>query len=153
MDVTHSLKAFMRWVSHSLEASDTSFSSTSTMSPSPTNAKASIPNQKKGGTTMQPLKSSSHSDWLSHCIHIAKILKEAADLIPVSYVKGAIGTVVILLETVEVCRQDFSRNTYLTWSNRKSNRIERICGSYVKIQRELWFTLASSWHLSRTLLA
>ncbi|KAJ7914784.1 putative kinesin [Mycena leptocephala] len=55
---------------------------------------------------MQPLKSSSHSDWLSHCIHIAKILKEAADLIPVSYVKGAIGTVVILLETVEKVKQN-----------------------------------------------
>jgi hypothetical protein len=78
------------------------------MSASPTNAKASIPNQKKGGTTTQPPKSSSsRSDWLSHCIHIAKILKEAADLIPVSYVKGAIGTVVILLETVEVCKSAF----------------------------------------------
>jgi hypothetical protein len=78
------------------------------MSPSPTNAKASIPNQKKGGTTRQPLKSSSsRSDWLAHCIHIAKILKEAADLVPVSYVKGAIGIVVILLETVEVCKSDF----------------------------------------------
>ncbi|KAJ7927304.1 hypothetical protein B0H13DRAFT_2556773 [Mycena leptocephala] len=53
------------------------------MSAGPSNAKASILNKKKGGTTMQPLKSStSHSDWLSHCIHIAKILKEAADLVP-----------------------------------------------------------------------
>jgi hypothetical protein len=75
------------------------------MSAGPTNAKASILNNKKGGTTLQPLKSSSsRSDWLSHCIHIAKILKKAADLVPVTYVKGAIGTVVILLETVEVCK-------------------------------------------------
>ncbi|KAJ7885580.1 hypothetical protein B0H13DRAFT_2343162 [Mycena leptocephala] len=60
-----------------------------------------------GGTTMQPLKSSSsRSDWLSHCIHIAKILKEAADLVPVTYVKGAVGTVVILLETVEKVKQN-----------------------------------------------
>jgi hypothetical protein len=74
------------------------------MSASSTNAKTSIPNKKKGGTTLQPLKSSSsRSDWLSHCIHVAKILKEAADLVPVSYVKGAVGTIVILLETVEVC--------------------------------------------------
>jgi hypothetical protein len=74
------------------------------MSAGGTNAKASIPNEK-GGTTFQPLKSSSScSDWLSHCIHIAKILKEAADLVPVTYLKGAIGTVVILLETVEVCK-------------------------------------------------
>ncbi|KAJ7921604.1 hypothetical protein B0H13DRAFT_2415391 [Mycena leptocephala] len=50
------------------------------MSASGSNA---IPNKKKGGTTTQPLKSSSsRSDWLSHCIHIAKILKEAADLVP-----------------------------------------------------------------------
>ncbi|KAJ7927279.1 hypothetical protein B0H13DRAFT_2265637 [Mycena leptocephala] len=77
------------------------------MSASPANAKASIPNQKKGGTTTQPLKSSSsRSDWLSHCIHIAKILKEAADLVPVTYVKGAVGTVVILLETVEKVKQN-----------------------------------------------
>ncbi|KAJ7885572.1 hypothetical protein B0H13DRAFT_2277822 [Mycena leptocephala] len=77
------------------------------MSASGTNAKASIPNKKKGGTTLQPLKSSSsRSDWLSHCIHIAKILKEAADLVPVSYVKGAVGTVVILLETVEKVKQN-----------------------------------------------
>ncbi|KAJ7927308.1 hypothetical protein B0H13DRAFT_2556820 [Mycena leptocephala] len=77
------------------------------MSAGPSNAKASILNKKKGGTTMQPLKSStSRSDWLSHCIHIAKILKEAADLVPVSYVKGAIGTVVILLETVEKVKQN-----------------------------------------------
>jgi hypothetical protein len=84
------------------------------MSAGPSNAKASILNKKKGGTTMQPLKSStSRSDWLSHCIHIAKILKEAADLVPVSYVKGAIGTVVILLETVEVCERNFPLNTSL----------------------------------------
>ncbi|KAJ7921572.1 hypothetical protein B0H13DRAFT_2415300 [Mycena leptocephala] len=77
------------------------------MSASGTNAKASILNKKKGGTTLQPLKSSSsRSDWLSHCIHIAKILKEAADLVPVTYVKGAIGTVVILLETVEKVKQN-----------------------------------------------
>ncbi|KAJ7882446.1 hypothetical protein B0H13DRAFT_2344652 [Mycena leptocephala] len=79
------------------------------MSTSPTNPKASSPNHKKGGTgtTLQPLKSfSSHSDWLSHCIQIAKILKEAADLVPVSYVKGAIGTVVILLETVKKVKQN-----------------------------------------------
>ncbi|KAJ7788544.1 hypothetical protein B0H13DRAFT_2395023 [Mycena leptocephala] len=62
---------------------------------------------KKGGTTLQRLKSSSsHSDWLSHCIHIATILKETADLVPVSYVKGAVGTVVILLETVEKVKQN-----------------------------------------------
>ncbi|KAJ7921588.1 hypothetical protein B0H13DRAFT_1866560 [Mycena leptocephala] len=36
----------------------------------------------------------------------SKILKEAADLIPVTYVKGAIGTVVILLETVEKVKQN-----------------------------------------------
>ncbi|KAJ7921622.1 hypothetical protein B0H13DRAFT_2267777 [Mycena leptocephala] len=77
------------------------------MSASGTNVKASILNKKKGGTTLQPLKSStSRSDWLSHCIHIAKILKEAADLVPVTYVKGAIGTVVILLETVEKVKQN-----------------------------------------------
>ncbi|KAJ7921616.1 hypothetical protein B0H13DRAFT_2318316 [Mycena leptocephala] len=77
------------------------------MSPSRTNAKAAIPNKKKGGTTLQPLQSStSRSDWLSHCIHIAKILKEAADLVPVTYVKGAIGTVVILLETVDKVKQN-----------------------------------------------
>ncbi|KAJ7921610.1 hypothetical protein B0H13DRAFT_2267775 [Mycena leptocephala] len=74
------------------------------MSASGSNA---IPNKKKRGTTTQPLKpSSSRSDWLSHCIHIAKILKEAADLVPVSYVKGAVGTVVILLETVEKVKQN-----------------------------------------------
>ncbi|KAJ7927274.1 hypothetical protein B0H13DRAFT_2556647 [Mycena leptocephala] len=77
------------------------------MSASVTNAKAAIPNKKKGGTRLQPLKSSSsRSDWLSHCIHIAKILKEAADLVPVSYVKGVVGTVVILLETVEKVKQN-----------------------------------------------
>ncbi|KAJ7921631.1 hypothetical protein B0H13DRAFT_2267779 [Mycena leptocephala] len=77
------------------------------MSASGTNANGSIPNKKKGGTTLQPLKSSSsRSEWLSHCIHIAKILKEAANLVPVSYVKGAVGTVVILLETVEKVRQN-----------------------------------------------
>jgi hypothetical protein len=52
---------------------------------------------------LQPLKSStSRSDWLSHFIYIVKILKDAADLVPVTYVKGAIGTIVILLETVQV---------------------------------------------------
>ncbi|KAJ7927311.1 hypothetical protein B0H13DRAFT_1048545 [Mycena leptocephala] len=77
------------------------------MSAGPTNVKASILNKKKGGTTSQPLKSStSRSDWLSHCIHVAKILKEAADLVPVTYVKGAVGTVVILLETVEKVKQN-----------------------------------------------
>lgn len=129
------------------------FPSTSTMSASDMNAKASIPNKKKGGTTLPSLKSfSSRSDWLSRCIQIAEILKEAADLVPGSYVKGAMGTVVILLETVEVWKQDFPWNTCLTCCNRKSSRIEKICRSSVKIRRELQSTLASSWHLSRTLL-
>jgi hypothetical protein len=73
------------------------------MSASSSNEKGSIPTQHRGDTTLQPFKSStSRSDWISHFIHIAKILKEAADLVPVIYVKGASGTVVILLETVEV---------------------------------------------------
>ncbi|KAJ7885582.1 hypothetical protein B0H13DRAFT_2535656 [Mycena leptocephala] len=76
------------------------------MSANPTNTKTSFPNHKKRGTTTQPLQSSSRSDWLSHCIHIAKILKEAAELVPVTYVKAAIGTVVILLETVEKVKQN-----------------------------------------------
>ncbi|KAJ7853371.1 hypothetical protein B0H13DRAFT_1202216 [Mycena leptocephala] len=77
------------------------------MSANPSNVKASIPTQQRRGTTLQPLKSStSRSDWLSHFIYIVKILKDAADLVPVTYVKGAIGTVVILLETVQKMKQN-----------------------------------------------
>jgi hypothetical protein len=60
--------------------------------------------QKKRGITLRPLTSStSHSDWLVVSIHTARILKESAELVPLPYVKGVIGTVIILLETVEVC--------------------------------------------------
>ncbi|KAJ7787505.1 hypothetical protein B0H13DRAFT_2395201 [Mycena leptocephala] len=61
------------------------------MSASGTNAKASIPNQRKGGTTLQPLHPPLH---------------QAADLVPGTYLKGAVGTVVILLETVEKVKQN-----------------------------------------------
>ncbi|KAJ7807724.1 hypothetical protein B0H13DRAFT_2295736 [Mycena leptocephala] len=93
------------------------------MSASGTNAKASIPNKKKGGTTLQPLKSSSsRSDWLSHCIHIAKILKEAADLVP---------------EQLSSCWRQLRSakklplNTLLC-AAKESQTNEKICRSYVK---------------------
>ncbi|KAJ7860144.1 hypothetical protein B0H13DRAFT_1901119 [Mycena leptocephala] len=61
------------------------------------------PHSTEGRHNIWPLKSSaSRSDWLSHFIYIMKILKDAVDLVPVTYVKGALGTVVILLETVEL---------------------------------------------------
>ncbi|KAJ7867865.1 hypothetical protein B0H13DRAFT_2351746 [Mycena leptocephala] len=76
-------------------------------SASPPNARASMFSQKKRGITLRPLKSStSHSDWLVVSIHTARILKESAELVPVPYVKGVIGTVIILLETVEKVKRN-----------------------------------------------
>ncbi|KAJ7927317.1 hypothetical protein B0H13DRAFT_2556849 [Mycena leptocephala] len=110
------------------------------MSASGTNAKASIPNKKKGGTTLQPLKSSSsRSDWLSHCIHIAKILKEAADLVPVSYVKGAVGTVVILLETVE----EYMVNVLQQKVKQNREDLQELCENTTRIAVYLGEQLAS----------
>ncbi|KAJ7099667.1 hypothetical protein C8R44DRAFT_747603 [Mycena epipterygia] len=60
------------------------------------------------GTTPRPLGSSSESktDWLANSLLTAKIVTAAADSVPLPYVKGVFGTVVVLLETVEKLKKN-----------------------------------------------
>ncbi|KAJ6535148.1 hypothetical protein B0H19DRAFT_1080540 [Mycena capillaripes] len=48
----------------------------------------------------------SKSGWLASLIQAANILKDAAELVPVAYVKGVLGTVVVLLETVKQMKEN-----------------------------------------------
>ncbi|KAJ6522388.1 hypothetical protein B0H19DRAFT_1086134 [Mycena capillaripes] len=50
--------------------------------------------------------STSKSGWLTGLIQAANILKEAAELVPAPYVKGVLGTVVVLLETVKQMKEN-----------------------------------------------
>ncbi|KAJ7106955.1 hypothetical protein C8R44DRAFT_322986 [Mycena epipterygia] len=60
------------------------------------------------GTTSRPLGSSAESetDWLANSLLTAKIITAAADSVPLPYVKGVFGTVVVLLETVEKLKKN-----------------------------------------------
>ncbi|KAJ7106903.1 hypothetical protein C8R44DRAFT_885596 [Mycena epipterygia] len=60
------------------------------------------------GTIAWPLGSSSESktDWLANSLLTAKIVTAAADSVPLPYVKGVFGTVVVLLETVEKLKKN-----------------------------------------------
>ncbi|KAJ7106924.1 hypothetical protein C8R44DRAFT_858051 [Mycena epipterygia] len=60
------------------------------------------------GTTSRPLSSSveSKTDWLANSLLTAKIVTAAADSVSLPYVKGAFGTVVVLLETVEKLKKN-----------------------------------------------
>ncbi|KAJ7077783.1 P-loop containing nucleoside triphosphate hydrolase protein, partial [Mycena epipterygia] len=60
------------------------------------------------GTTPRPLGSSSESktNWLANSLLTAKIVTAAADSVPLPYVKGVFGTVVVLLETVEKLKKN-----------------------------------------------
>jgi hypothetical protein len=42
-------------------------------------------------------------DWLAHMILTVKTIAAGAEFVPVPYIRAAFGTVVILLETVDVC--------------------------------------------------
>ncbi|KAJ7031062.1 hypothetical protein C8F04DRAFT_1186335 [Mycena alexandri] len=65
----------------------------------------SIPAPKKRRSTFRPFKSPStsivKSDWLALSILAAKTAKDAGELAPFPYIKGACGMVVSLLEAVE----------------------------------------------------
>ncbi|KAJ6564808.1 hypothetical protein B0H19DRAFT_1068316 [Mycena capillaripes] len=74
---------------------------------SPPSTRASTPSQKmKSRILHHKSPSTSKSDWLMDLIQAANILKEAAELVPVPYVKGVLGTVVILLETVKKMKEN-----------------------------------------------
>ncbi|KAJ7661202.1 P-loop containing nucleoside triphosphate hydrolase protein [Mycena rosella] len=86
-------------------------------SPSPTMATsqnaavaAAAPNPltQTRGRIFRALKSSSQSksDWLAFSLTTAKGVAAAAECIPFPYVKGAFGTVVVILETVEKVKKN-----------------------------------------------
>ncbi|KAJ7079179.1 hypothetical protein C8R44DRAFT_863011 [Mycena epipterygia] len=80
----------------------------STMSSQPPQNPAAVAGPTTTGTTPRPLGSSSESktDWLANSLLTAKIVTAAADSVPLPYVKGVFGTVVVLLETVEKLKKN-----------------------------------------------
>jgi hypothetical protein len=87
-------------------------------------AKASSPLQKRRFLGSKSLPQ--NSDWLAPSILTARTVTAAAECLPFPYVKGVFGTVVILLETVEVRIMILLRNICLTCSHRKRTRIGMI---------------------------
>ncbi|KAJ7446596.1 hypothetical protein FB451DRAFT_1375880 [Mycena latifolia] len=63
-------------------------------------ASSSPPHRR--GKTFQAFNLSTNSDWLATSPTTAKAVTEGADCFPFPYVKGVFGTVVIILETVEI---------------------------------------------------
>jgi hypothetical protein len=55
--------------------------------------------------------SPSGTDWLANSLLFAKTIAAAAECAPFPYLKGVFGTVVVLLETVEVCTPGLMANT------------------------------------------
>jgi hypothetical protein len=106
-------------------AASTQVSSFLTMSSSSTpTAKASSPLQKRRFLGSKSLPQ--NSDWLTPSILTARTVTAAAECLPFPYVKGVFGTVVILLETVEVRIMILLRNICLICSYRKCRRIGMI---------------------------
>ncbi|KAJ7626713.1 hypothetical protein B0H17DRAFT_1150942 [Mycena rosella] len=60
------------------------------------------------GRIFRVFKPSSHSksDWLATSLTTAKGVAAAAECIPFPYVKGAFGTVVVILETIEKVKKN-----------------------------------------------
>lgn len=56
---------------------------------------------------IRPLAESTAEDWLAHGILTVKTIAAGAELIPLPYIRAALSTVVIFLETVDVCRTMF----------------------------------------------
>ncbi|KAJ7714259.1 hypothetical protein B0H16DRAFT_1702108 [Mycena metata] len=77
----------------------------STTSP-PTSGSPAPPT--KGGTILRPFKAppKSKSDWLAPAILTARTITAAAECAPFPYIKGASGTVLILLETVVTVKKN-----------------------------------------------
>ncbi|KAJ6564783.1 P-loop containing nucleoside triphosphate hydrolase protein [Mycena capillaripes] len=74
---------------------------------SPPSTRASTPSQKMRSRIFQHKSpSTSKSGWLMGLIQAANILKEAAELVPVPYVKGVLGTVLVLLDTVKQMKEN-----------------------------------------------
>jgi hypothetical protein len=49
------------------------------------------------------LAGSAANDWLAHMILAVKTVAAGAEFIPLPYLRAVFGTVVVLLETVDVC--------------------------------------------------
>ncbi|KAJ7106915.1 hypothetical protein C8R44DRAFT_987105 [Mycena epipterygia] len=66
------------------------------------------PNASKRGGIIRSLHLApeSKTDWLTNSLLTAKIITAAADSVPLPYVKGVFGTVVVLLETVEKLKKN-----------------------------------------------
>jgi hypothetical protein len=76
----------------------------STMSSTTSNAASSTAKLGNRIGTFKALKSSapSQSNWLANLLVTAKVITAAAECLPFPYVRGVFGTVVVVLETVEV---------------------------------------------------
>jgi hypothetical protein len=62
-------------------------------------------------------------DWLAHMILAVKTVAAGADFIPVPYIRAAFGTVVILLETVDV--RQYSRVSSTAHKNSENEEKSR----------------------------
>jgi hypothetical protein len=127
------------------------------MSTKAPNSGAFSPIQEGRPTTFRPFKSTStqNSDWLGPSIHAASILKEIADLVPIPYIRGVFGTVLILLETVEVwCDILMKQMTDLLLQRIKKNwdSLKELCESTMRIAVFIGDQLASHKETSAMIL-
>ncbi|KAF8147137.1 hypothetical protein K438DRAFT_1780230 [Mycena galopus ATCC 62051] len=65
-----------------------------------------IPPSRESGVKSNPVVGSTAHDWLSHMISAVKTIAAGADFTPIPYIGGILGTVVILLETVNKMKQN-----------------------------------------------
>ncbi|KAJ6547782.1 hypothetical protein DFH09DRAFT_1505737 [Mycena vulgaris] len=96
----------------------------------PHNATSSSPPQApvKGSRVFKFKPSSqSKSDWLAGSLTTAKLIAAGAECIPFPYIKGVFGTVVIILETVEVRDYGFVK------VKRNRDDLKELCGNIMDI--------------------
>lgn len=66
-----------------------------------------------------PFAESTAKDWLAHGILTVKTIAAGAEFIPLPYIRAAFGTVVVFLETVDVCRTMLYCHSTINGSPRK----------------------------------
>lgn len=107
------------------------------------------PSPKNRDQTFRPFRPKSPPTWLAPSLLVAKIIAQSAECAPFPYVKGAFGTIVVVLETIEVCLWQAVLNAEILTccfpQKVKNNQddLEELCGDVLEIMTILQDQISS----------
>ncbi|KAJ7034102.1 hypothetical protein C8F04DRAFT_1234539 [Mycena alexandri] len=88
------------------------------------------PSPKNRDQTFRPFRPKSPPTWLAPSLLVAKIIAQSAECAPFPYVKGAFGTIVVVLETIEKVKNN-------------QDDLEELCGDVLEIMTILQDQISS----------